>query len=61
MRHIWGYFAARLCAQRLSDLEANRPRILGRAKPIRTHNVLYLLALLVLCPASFLRRQTAAH
>jgi len=51
MRHIWGYFAARLCAQRLSDLEANRPRIHGRAKPIRTHNLLYLLALLVFVPS----------
>src|SRR5580692_4500794 len=51
MRHIWGYFAARLCAQRLSDLKANRPRILGRAKPIRTHNVLYLVALLLFLPS----------
>jgi outer membrane receptor protein involved in Fe transport len=51
MRHIGGYFVARLCTSRLSDLEANRPRILGRAKPIRTHNVLYLLALLVFVPS----------
>jgi outer membrane receptor protein involved in Fe transport len=51
MRHIWGDCVARLCAPRLSDLEANRSRILGRAKPIRTHNVLYLFALLVFLPS----------
>jgi hypothetical protein len=51
MRKIWGYCVARLCASRLSGLEANRPRILGRSKPIRAHNVLYLLALLVFVPS----------